>query len=282
MEGLLDYSSMGENSCASIEDNKTAEKEKLENMLSPVTDQQGNEIDDTNRDNKNTCTSQTQGNTSELIQNGLKVLRVNLTKMGKHGGIAKSYFCSECDKGFYLKRMLDKHEAKCRKDDEEKEKNFCQICDKEFSSRSGQARHIETVHPFDGDKKYTCQICGQRFSQNSAKVLHMIRVHQNEKQYKCSVCKIRFNILADLKTHQKKHKSRIHKFCCEFCDGLFNRKSDYDHHVGRVHPMSRPYRCGGCMKGFKTAKEVRNHGHIDRCKAATPKILKLVVVDETD
>ncbi|XP_071144459.1 zinc finger protein Xfin-like [Mytilus edulis] len=255
------------------------EKENMY-MLSSVTDQQGNEIDNTNRDNKNTCTSQ--GNTSELIQNSLKVMRVNLTKMGKHSGIAKSYFCSECDKGFYLKRMLDKHEAKCQKDDEEKEKHFCHICDKEFSSRSGKMRHIETVHPFDGVKKYACHFCGQRFSQNSSKVLHMIRVHQNEKRYKCSVCKIHFNILADLKNHQKKHTSRIQKFSCQLCDGLFNRKSDYDYHVGRVHPMSRPYRCGGCMKGFKTAKEVRNHGQIDRCKTATPKILKLVVVDETD
>ncbi|CAG2197187.1 KRAB [Mytilus edulis] len=282
MEGVLDYSQMGENSYVSIEDNNTADQEKQENMymLSSVTDQQGNEIDATNRDNKNACTSH--GNTSELIQNSLKVMRVNLTKMGKHGGIAKSYFCSECDKGFYLKRMLDKHEAKCQKDDEEIEKHFCHICDKEFSSRSGKVRHIETVHPFDGVKKYACHICGARFSQNSSKVLHMIRIHQNEKRYKCSVCKIHFNILADLKNHQKKHTSRIKKFGCQLCDGLFNRKSDYDYHVGRVHPMSRPFRCGGCMKGFRTAKEVRNHGQIDRCKTATPKILKLVVVDETD
>ncbi|XP_063406810.1 uncharacterized protein LOC134690715 [Mytilus trossulus] len=282
MEGLIDYSPMGGNACVSFEENNTAKQEKQENMymLSSVTDQQGNEIDSTNRNNKKISTSQ--ANTSKLIQNGLKVVRVNLTKMGKHGGIAKSYFCSECDKGFYLKRMLDKHESKCRKEEEEKEKYFCHICDKEFSSRSGKVRHIETVHPFDGTKKYACQICGQRFSQNSSKVLHTIQVHQNEKRYKCSVCKIHFNILADLKNHQKKHTSRIKKFSCQLCDGLFNRKSDYDYHVGRVHPMSRPYRCGGCMKGFRTAKEVRNHGQIDRCKTATPKILKLVVVDETD
>lgn len=49
--------------------------------------------------------------------------------------------------------------------------NYCERCDKRFSTRTNLTRHLLT---HDGLKPYVCNVCGNAFTQNGSLKSHMV------------------------------------------------------------------------------------------------------------
>ena len=62
----------------------------------------------------------------------------------------------------------------------------CEICDKEFKSKSGLKYHFNITHNFE--KKHQCNICQKDFNISSQLMLHLKSVHTNKKDFKCDSC----------------------------------------------------------------------------------------------
>ncbi|XP_032751093.1 zinc finger and SCAN domain containing protein 4C-like [Rattus rattus] len=83
----------------------------------------------------------------------------------------RSFFCSECHKGFYNQSDLRVHEIIHKE-----EKPFeCHICKRPFSHKTNLKAH-ERIHT--GEKPYTCFLCNKSFCQSSTYHRHMRNCHK--------------------------------------------------------------------------------------------------------
>ena len=78
----------------------------------------------------------------------------------------------------------------------------CEICDKEFKSKSGLQSHFFSVHG-DGQKEIKCNICQTKFLSQNKLSSHMKRVHENKKYHKCDSSDKAFCRSGNLKEHKK-------------------------------------------------------------------------------
>ena len=62
----------------------------------------------------------------------------------------------------------------------------CEICNKEFKTKSGLRQHISIIHGEQKENK--CNICLKIFHLQSKLTSHMKSVHENKKNHKCDSC----------------------------------------------------------------------------------------------
>ncbi|XP_073411646.1 uncharacterized protein [Dendrobates tinctorius] len=161
----------------------------------------------------------------------------------------KSFSCSECEKCFKQKSVLNRHQRA-----HTGEKPFsCSECGKCFNQKSVLYRH-QRAHT--GEKPFSCSECGKCFNQKSVLDRHK-RVHTGEKPFSCSECGKCFNRKSVFVRHQRTHTGEK-PFSCSECGKCFIRKSVLDSHQ-RTHTGAKPFSCLECGKCFVHKSNLFNH-----------------------
>ncbi|XP_052864040.1 uncharacterized protein LOC128270669 [Anopheles cruzii] len=98
--------------------------------------------------------------------------------------------CTECDRSFPLKQLLDIHML-----NHTRARNFpCELCDKRFFSKYDLAKH-HTTHT--GERPYVCVVCRAAFSRSTLLTRHQT-THKDLLQHTCTYCNRDFITEADL------------------------------------------------------------------------------------
>ncbi len=120
--------------------------------------------------------------------------------------------------------------------------NYCEKCNKSFTSHSGFDRHMLT---HEGKFKFWCDECKKGFQAKNAYDQHVAR-HQG-KTYPCQWCNKRFNYEYSLRYHMSQHTGKYLYNCCR-CDLGFNLKKDFEEHENKHEGVS--FKCRNCQKDF--------------------------------
>ena len=172
----------------------------------------------------------------------------------------------------------------------------CEVCKRQFSTRTNFANHQIAVHTrkCDGCGSYVAEtepwgegvmkqterniLCGNCnkvvvfFSGNKTVPLGMgvvkstvppykgrTRKSMDEKQtYACEVCEKLFNHLADCRRHQQKHADGNYNMC-DVCGRQFKHATSLQQHQ-KIHDDSYvPSHCSVCVKDFELRKSFKDH-----------------------
>lgn len=156
----------------------------------------------------------------------------------------------------------------------------CNVCGKEYNSKSNCHRHLKS---HTNDKDYKCGYCGKGFTHKYEVRMHC-RIHTGEKPFKCPICTRGFNESGNLRRHMKIHVKdespykcgvcfkgfnntarlnahiKVHtgEIVCDTCNRKFNKISDLYRHI-RIHTGERPYKCDFCDKTFCQKVNLMTH-----------------------
>ena len=114
----------------------------------------------------------------------------------KYNSSKINFTCEVCGKVFSCYKHLRVHKYKHLK-----EKSFkCKKCDKTFYFKSYLLKHEET----HGERLWKCETCGIAFFRASDLRRHCL-IHTGERNYCCDECGKTFNRSHHLKDHKKMH-----------------------------------------------------------------------------
>eukprot|EP00474_Spongospora_subterranea_P001475 CRZ01933.1 hypothetical protein [Spongospora subterranea] len=119
--------------------------------------------------------------------------------------------------------------------------NQCQVCLKEFSSRSVLHTH-ELIHT--GAKPHTCGQCGRGFTQRGSLNTHM-RIHLGLRPFSCTICGRAFSRRLTLERHLQTHTG-AKPYRCPVCAKGMTRKHVLKEHMRACHCDIAPFQCIGC------------------------------------
>ncbi|KAF4528215.1 hypothetical protein B566_EDAN016836 [Ephemera danica] len=190
-----------------------------------------------------------------------KKMLLHHKQQGHKVQLPASFQCSFCNRTFYYKNALNKHQKQHMG-----EKTFkCHVCNKDFRTTSCQAAHFLTeTHralarkQASGDQGFVCEHCGKHFMHQRSLKLHRLRNHTVQKTFSCNFCSHSTNFKANLTRHIKLHLNE-RSYVCEQCGAAFYVLSALKDHCLYIHSDIRKHRCDLCSKSFKRSSELKRH-----------------------
>ncbi|XP_058056783.1 RE1-silencing transcription factor-like [Anopheles bellator] len=157
--------------------------------------------------------------------------------------------CTECDRSFPLKQLLDIHML-----NHTRARNFpCELCNKRFFSKYDLAKH-HTTHT--GERPYVCVVCRAAFSRSTLLTRHQA-THKDLLQHTCTYCNRDFITEADLSKHMANHE-KTRPFQCSSCPKSFRYKQGLERHE-TLHMKDLPFKCEYCDHSFITSVKLSRH-----------------------
>ena len=122
-------------------------------------------------------------NNCEMSSNILAEVREH--KQNDHAGDEMNYRCEFCGKTYNIKRNFKDHMRIVH----DKQKVFCDQCEKSFSNQGHLNSHIKTKH--EGIFDYKCEEpgCNKACSTPYELKSHIERIHKGIKNHICDTCK---------------------------------------------------------------------------------------------
>lgn len=136
-------------------------------------------------------------------------------------------------------------------------KNYCQICNKQFSTLGNLRNHKMTIH--DNQRPFKClfEKCNKMYSIESRLQVHL-RTHTGSKPFVCGQCGKSFNEKGNLKTHERFH-SESRPFECKECNKSYKTNGHLKDHIEIQHMKLRKFKCYHCEKRFGRISTLKAH-----------------------
>ncbi|XP_068425207.1 zinc finger protein 1035 [Clinocottus analis] len=214
----------------------------------------------------------------------------------RHVTSATEFECTECGQSFWGEDAFEQHH--CSHDKHaSKEAEYSNPSAKTSAPTYYQAAGEEEEIEIDvtGEDVYNCQVCSKQFSSKSGLLEHQNKKHRLEKPFKCQLCGNTFAKKRYLAEHERRHrqkntpqskeenkftraqlhtnldtaqdlsscmrlgaKKEVGKFRCDMCYKSFSRwsqlKQHQESHVGEV-----VYECTECDKAFAFPHLLEEH-----------------------
>ena len=109
---------------------------------------------------------------------------------------------------------------------------FCDICKKDFKTKSGMRIHLENLHGIK--KEYSCGTCGKILKTEKSKDKHMEKIHGVQHQLPgigCNLCEKVFLFENELNEHIEKAHEMKEKLNCRKCKFTFEEESVLNNHI---------------------------------------------------
>ena len=96
----------------------------------------------------------------------------------------------------------------------------------------------------NSQKIYKCDCCDKVFSRKQDQKRHVSAVHDGKKSFQCHICLLKTSFQNNLKKHIREvHKKDEKKFKCEKCPSTFGRKEHLQNHISCVtYIFDAPFR----------------------------------------
>jgi len=150
--------------------------------------------------------------------------------------------------------------AKSENNEKESTRYKCFRCPKDFASKNGLWRHIDTKHvEVRKPQPIPCDLCEATFTVKTDLVVHMENVHMiGNKLYKCNYCDFkRLNNSHVVKEHERIHTDEKPEIC-QWCGKGFRHKKTLKHHE-MLHTGEKPYKCKFCNSAFVQRNSLNVH-----------------------
>ena len=132
--------------------------------------------------------------------------------------------CGQCNKEFTQKSGLKRHISLVH---QKSELVLCKKCNIKFASKRNLANHMKHIHE---RFRYECNVCTKDFASRSSLASHS-SLHEALK-YRCDICDKSYNVKPALKKHYKTHNTTL---SCIICLNNFTTNCYLREHIQRVH-----------------------------------------------
>ena len=148
-------------------------------------------------------------------------------------------YCQDCEKGFSSKFNHNNHKLTIH--GEEKESFSCHQCEKTFTSKSNLNRHKESKH-VENEPSFDCEECGKTFIRNDTLLRHLRTEHN---------VMGKTIILPGVNSEEE-------PFACYICDKAYKDKNSVIRHIERNH-SKKTFDCDICQKQFSRNDTLQLH-----------------------
>ncbi|XP_050077155.1 zinc finger protein Xfin-like [Anopheles maculipalpis] len=165
--------------------------------------------------------------------------------------------CRQCGQIFMKATGLQEHQL--REHLSLKLQFGCDVCGKQFVTRSTLNKHRQVHEPF---QNYPCSVagCEVRFRNEQLMQRHYRNVHMELKAYECGYCGKMYRTKESLDIHERSHTGEK-PFGCRHagCSKRYAHGSDRMRHERSAHTGEKPHTCPVCKMGFLRKREMRLH-----------------------
>ena len=122
------------------------------------------------------------------------------------------------------------------------------------------------------ENEYKCDICFKNFSSKSHLKRHKNIIHSNEKPFRCPDCEFVCKRKDNLNQHKNIIHSDIKPFKCSECEFTCKTKGTLTRHKNDVHSNEKPFRCPDCDFSCKRNGVLTRHIYLMHINPKNPKM----------
>ena len=189
----------------------------------------------------------------------------------------KNFACAHCDYKASVPFLLTKHLR--RMHSQQARAHLCQDCGAQFTEKTYLLAHIRNVHGVKEDM--FCYHCGIVIKSPTLILEHVKEVHgsdsnrpvsnNSEKPFQCATCSEEFKTVDEIRTHLRTSHRDLrpegettsnnvkYKYACPHCPNLLSNKDSLEHHINRVHELTKKYPCTLCDEAFFDSRSLKKH-----------------------
>jgi KRAB domain-containing zinc finger protein len=165
----------------------------------------------------------------------------------------KKFSCTNCEKKFASKRVLNQHIARS-----------CKVLKQKQKFQKTPANPADSVEKDEESGEFKCSLCPFTSTEDSNVINHIEKIHV---KLVCNICSAEFSPDDDLSEHNCGNKgdaasgtdgaSKIYN--CDECDYTSTFRNNVAKHMRSIHQKEKKYLCSDCGSQFNEQKSLNYH-----------------------